>query len=60
MDNFWEIFHAAWGADRGCDEKRSESYDKNAWIYVQVKLQAYFKNHPLEPKKIYDDGGNSR
>ncbi|MDP3934735.1 MAG: hypothetical protein Q8Q46_00710 [Candidatus Giovannonibacteria bacterium] len=41
---FFEIFHAAWGKDRG-DGERSSDYNKEAWMYVQAKVELYFKKN---------------
>ncbi len=42
---FWKEFHAAWGTDRGNGEPRRTDYDKEAWMYVQGKMQEYFKKY---------------
>lgn len=39
--SFWEIFHAAWGLDRGDGERRPD-YLKEFWMYVHVKLEMHF------------------
>lgn len=43
---FWEIFHAAWGEDRGDGERRPD-YDKKAWMYMQGKMELYFQQNKL-------------
>ncbi|MBI2637876.1 MAG: hypothetical protein HYW88_03165 [Candidatus Sungbacteria bacterium] len=40
--DFWEAFHEVWGNDRGDGERRPD-YDKKAWMYVQVKMEAHFQ-----------------
>ncbi len=39
---FFEVFREAWGDDRGEGERRSD-YDKQAWSYVQTKVDNYFE-----------------
>ncbi len=39
---FMQHFHAAWGEDRG-NEERHKDYDKNAWMYVQSQMEKYFE-----------------
>ena len=39
--NFWEVFHEEWTRDRGDGERRPD-YNKNAWMYVQAKMENYF------------------
>ncbi len=36
----WGIFYSAWGYDRGDGERRKD-YNKEAWMYVQHKLEVY-------------------
>lgn len=51
--SFWRIFHAAWGCDRG-DGGRGSGYDKNAWLYVQAKIEVYLaQNPPIELPQKY-------
>ena len=45
--NFLNLFHEAWGDDRGDGERRSD-YDKEAWMYVQAKLEVYFSRRKRE------------
>lgn len=45
-ESFWQAFHAAWGEDRGNEERRLD-YNKAAWMYVQAKMEAYFKKAEL-------------
>jgi len=47
--SFWEVFHAAWGKDRG-DGKRPPGYDKKAWTYVQVKIEIYLQKRNKKEK----------
>ena len=47
---FWEIFLKAWTEDRG-EGNRSINYDKQAWIYVQSKLEEYFKQQKKETRR---------
>lgn len=46
--SFWDIFHSAWGNDRG-NGKRCLDYDKAAWAYVQAKIEAYVEQDKLQP-----------
>ena len=42
---FWADFHAAWGRDSSGGEanKPVPGYNKEAWKYVQGKMEEYFK-----------------
>lgn len=44
---FWALFHSAWGEDRGEGSKRPK-YNKEAWIYVQSKLEEYFEKQKIK------------
>lgn len=38
-----DILLKAWSEDRGGGIARPKDYDKKAWIYVQSKLERYFR-----------------
>ena len=39
--HFWRAFHAAWGNDRGNQERHS-GYNEEAWMYVQAQVEKHF------------------
>jgi len=45
---FWAIFHSAWGEDRGDMGLKTDKYNKEAWLYVQSKLEKYFEEQRLK------------
>ncbi len=48
---FWEIFHKAWGNDRGEKSNRPQNYNKKAWKYVQDKVNNYLEEKEKPKKK---------
>lgn len=51
-DNFWSLFHAAWGKSTD-----SPNYDKKAWMHVQAEVEKFFKTGTLPslPSKASKD-----
>jgi hypothetical protein len=39
-----DILLKAWSQDRGERDFRSDNYRKDAWMYVQARLEEYFQN----------------
>ena len=49
--DFWAMFHAAWGKDIESTDR--PKYDKEAWIYVQAKMEKYFNERATIPPKRF-------
>lgn len=49
---FWADFYAAWGKDssRGEANKSIPVYNKDAWVYVQRRMQEYFKDQKFRDR----------